>query len=321
MRARKSLSEWNIARTIQEIEIFALQKRMHKKKVVFTLFLEVEMISLFKSKSRRGRDFALVLALGLCEPLLSLKSCRCSFQNLVADITFRMTFIRNCLNVNARVERAAALNFHVRKPANKKLSEMHASSQKDCESEMKGYFLYRQTEDFHRCSHVALLDVRSRTDFESGHLLHSTSIPLDELSQRLYELPPPFEEPIGLLGSDTKQLEEARKILERHRWTIDQEILSEVLVGKEPIVKGGSSRPIWKPNELLDEFFRSEKGREWYSRRKSGVALDIGCGAGRDAVLMARILGPSWLVVGVDNDAGVSFSVHQVQASLSLIRC
>jgi hypothetical protein len=165
----------------------------------------------------------------------------------------------------------------------------------------QNYWHYRQKQ-VQPCSDTALIDVRSSKDFESGHVVGATSIPIDELSHRLYELPPPFEEPVGIFASDTAQLSLARQILEGHRWSIDREILH---VATGSYSTGISSRPVWKPNELLDDFLKGDRGKAWYSTRSSGVALDIGCGAGRDAVLMARILGPGWRVIGVDNDAGM----------------
>ncbi len=154
-----------------------------------------------------------------------------------------------------------------------------------------------------------LVDVRPQQDFEENHFIGSTSIPVDELLQRLFELPPPYEKPISIVGSK-KQLVVAREILESHRWRIDREIETDLSPWRsETSLSGRASRPVWEPNELLHEFFTSSRGKAWCSARESGVALDVGCGAGRDAVLMAQILGPSWQVIGVDNDAGARTTV------------
>lgn len=45
-----------------------------------------------------------------------------------------------------------------------------------------------------------VLDLRSKSDFRTKHLLGSTSIPVDDLEPKLLELPPPFDGPVSLLG-------------------------------------------------------------------------------------------------------------------------
>ena len=213
---------------------------------------------------------------------------------------FVMKFLQRMRNFKCAFEPSASRICSAFKSQNS-LSMSLKSSAMNCENIYQEYFHYRRTQ-LQPCNGTALIDVRSRKDFESGHLLGSTSIPIDELPQRLYELPPPFDEPVGIFASDKSQLEAARQVLEKHRWNINREILSS---DSGSFVTGLSSRPVWKPNELLFSFLNSERGRAWYSNRDSGVALDIGCGAGRDAVLMARTLGPGWRIIGVDNDAGI----------------
>lgn len=47
-----------------------------------------------------------------------------------------------------------------------------------------------------------VLDLRPGVEFRQRHLEGSTSIPVDELARRLLELPPPFGEPISIVGND-----------------------------------------------------------------------------------------------------------------------
>lgn len=47
-----------------------------------------------------------------------------------------------------------------------------------------------------------LLDLRPREEFRRRHLKGSTSIPADELAPRLLELPPPFGQPVGIVGNE-----------------------------------------------------------------------------------------------------------------------
>jgi hypothetical protein len=64
-----------------------------------------------------------------------------------------------------------------------------------------------------------VIDVRSGQEFATSHIIGATNIPLDELDNRLFELPPPLEEPIHLYGETEQQLTGAREILEKYRCT------------------------------------------------------------------------------------------------------
>ena len=168
----------------------------------------------------------------------------------------------------------------------------------------------------------ALLDLRSFDEFHQGHLPDSTSIPVDELEDRLYELPPPYEEAISLFGHPN-QLARARHVVGKHRWRVEAEIdcLLAPAAWRERSISGAESRPVWKPSDLLAEFFSSEAGRLWArSRKDGGIALDVGCGAGRDAVLMKQALGPPWRVIGIDNDAGRASTTPHAPAALRAVR-
>lgn len=47
-----------------------------------------------------------------------------------------------------------------------------------------------------------VLDLRPVEDFRRRHLEGSTSIPMAELEHRLLELPPPFAQPVSIVGSE-----------------------------------------------------------------------------------------------------------------------
>jgi hypothetical protein len=63
-----------------------------------------------------------------------------------------------------------------------------------------------------------VIDVRSGQAFATSHIIGASSIPLDELDNRLFELPPPLEEPLHLYGETEQQLTSAREILEKYRF-------------------------------------------------------------------------------------------------------
>mmetsp|Transcript_21537 Transcript_21537/g.47254 ORF Transcript_21537/g.47254 Transcript_21537/m.47254 type:complete len:390 (-) Transcript_21537:108-1277(-) len=154
-----------------------------------------------------------------------------------------------------------------------------------------------------------LLDVRSKQEFLDRHIADAANIPVDELAARFYELPPKyFDDPLRLFGSP-QELQEAQKLLLEGGWQVDQEMLdstAEATWRNQQVVSGPSSARVWKPNEFLEEVFprllpalQVESPASERSHRK--VAIDVGCGSGRDAVFLALALGPSWEIVAIDN--------------------
>ena len=160
--------------------------------------------------------------------------------------------------------------------------------------------------------HEPLIDVRSASQFERGHLRWATSIPLEELQSRMFELPPPYESSVSLYGSQT-DLQAASILLEKYGWSVTR-LVDCHRASKEKEEEGTQSRPVWRPSTFLEEVLTMPQVQQWAHASPSGDssastdgvrhALDIGCGAGRDMVLMARLLGTSWKVTGFDNDAG-----------------
>lgn len=61
------------------------------------------------------------------------------------------------------------------------------------------------------------IDIRSARDFAQGHIHGSTSIPLHELKQRLFELPAPYSGALRLLGGSSEELAKARELLAERR--------------------------------------------------------------------------------------------------------
>lgn len=51
-------------------------------------------------------------------------------------------------------------------------------------------------------AHRVVLDLRPGEEFRRWHLKGSTSIPIDQLAPRLLELPPPFGQPVSIVGNE-----------------------------------------------------------------------------------------------------------------------
>lgn len=58
-------------------------------------------------------------------------------------------------------------------------------------------FVERRRSDARR----VVLDLRPAEEFRREHLEGSTSMPVDELESRLLELPPPFAQPVSIVGN------------------------------------------------------------------------------------------------------------------------
>jgi len=140
-----------------------------------------------------------------------------------------------------------------------------------------------------------VIDLRRTGDFQSQHLVGSASLPVTQLRQRMFELPPPREWPLALIGT-ASDLSHAREILHPRGWQFDQlDAADSALWAESATASGTSDASTWRPNAFLAGVLRNVQPP------CCGVALDMGCGSGRDAVFMAQELGSSWDVIGIDN--------------------
>ena len=127
-----------------------------------------------------------------------------------------------------------------------------------------------------------LVDIRGRRAFEERHLAGSCHVPLAELQERMYELPPPGEWPLALIGSDD-EVRAADELLGRKGWSaLHYDPADEATWSARPHEAGDTSVPSWRPNSFLAAVLR-----EVGELPASGVAIDVGCGSGRDAGLPA----------------------------------
>ena len=144
-----------------------------------------------------------------------------------------------------------------------------------------------------------------RVDLRPAELFEPTngaaSVPLAHLEERLFELPPPGEWPLHLIGS-SDDLQAARDLLLPKGWTPSETVVDDVQAASIRDGDNATPAPPYRPNS----FYRAALSEvELEGADEPGVAIDLGCGSGRDAVFMSEELSTrtNWDVIGLDNHA------------------
>ena len=124
-----------------------------------------------------------------------------------------------------------------------------------------------------------LLDPRSADQARSSPIADAVNIPYEELSLRMHELP----------SREMQILIAAQGALAR-RTLLKLEKVGRAVSIFEGCFASGQPIPLrmWEPNAFLEEAL---------PELKPGLALDLGCGSGREAVALAA---SGWQVVAVD---------------------
>lgn len=148
-----------------------------------------------------------------------------------------------------------------------------------------------------------LIDLRNSEQYAQRHMPGACSVPLDALETRLFELPPPGEWKLTLLGS-SDELEAARNFLTPKGWTADEldtgdpatwalndvqdtnsdaAAAAAVEAESTALRKAPSFDPVspYRPNSFLAAAMEAV---ELHASTEPGLAVDLGCGSGRDAV-------------------------------------
>jgi SAM-dependent methyltransferase len=122
---------------------------------------------------------------------------------------------------------------------------------------------------------VVVLDVRPAAEFERGHLEGSGNIPESELEDRRHELPPDGTQ-LLVVADDPNEAESAARALELR--FPDVAWLDTPIGEMNSAVVTGPATRLWRPAAFLELVIRDiPRGR----------ALDLACGAGREAVYLA----------------------------------
>lgn len=167
---------------------------------------------------------------------------------------------------------------------------------------------------------AAIVDCRSEADFLQGHQQGAISIPAPELFARMHELPM-RSEPLIVWVDDSTQVE-AQAFLMAKDYTITQLLhwtstTATLLQRQNQLETGAAKITLWKPAPLIERFVTEFMPK---LNITGGNGLDIGCGAGRDLVYLAK---HGWIMTGIDHLSGAlqrtqELAVHN-QVSVSTL--
>ena len=146
---------------------------------------------------------------------------------------------------------------------------------------------------------MAVLDVRDETAFSAGHLPGAGHLPHAEIKTRRTELPP-RETPVLVVAASGAEAAVAAADLMglgyRHVDWLDAP-LAALPYGTES--RAPAAR-LWRPAPFLEHVLPRLSGT--HAKGGSGLALDLACGAGREAVFLAM---HGFAVEAVDDDARI----------------
>jgi 2-polyprenyl-3-methyl-5-hydroxy-6-metoxy-1,4-benzoquinol methylase len=129
-----------------------------------------------------------------------------------------------------------------------------------------------------------ILDVRPERDFLACHRAGSVNIPLEELADRTYELPP-HDVPLVVFDVDDRRARWARSRLGVRERAVARVESGEEWLRRGPIGRGASRARLWRPHPFLAAAV--ERARKRWPTLEGRSALDIACGCGREAVFLA----------------------------------
>ncbi len=124
---------------------------------------------------------------------------------------------------------------------------------------------------------LRILDIRASDDFAEAHLPEAVSIPADELSARVGELPPKWRT-LVVVADDPTAARTASAALRERGWLRASPLRDPLATWPGPWEQGSARRTLWEPTPAV---------RRHSLALLPGPVLDLGCGTGRDAVYLA----------------------------------
>lgn len=139
-----------------------------------------------------------------------------------------------------------------------------------------------------------IIDLRPYDDYLEGHLAGATHFELNALDGLWHELPPKHCQLNLCVSKDIAPT--ALELFEQQRYHVNEVYLAEELADKE-LVSGSDSRRLWYGNPLLEQHSDLFQVNQADSLEKTPIAIDIGCGSGRDSILIGKL---GYHVIAID---------------------
>jgi len=155
---------------------------------------------------------------------------------------------------------------------------------------------------------VNVVDLRPREAWLARRHAAAVSIPIAELDVRLFELPPKGAAVtvIAEVANDA-EIVAAVESLRKAGW--QPAVVDAASIPDDACTSAAPRAPrprLWQPAALVrDAIDAIERG----SLRGPGIALDVGCGSGRDGAFLAE---RGWSVLGIENRAKLAIQAHAV---------
>ena len=129
-----------------------------------------------------------------------------------------------------------------------------------------------------------ILDVRREVDFLRGHHPNAANISLEELDARIHELARPYD-PLIVFDTSEVRAEQAAADLKSRGRDDTTIVYGEEWLHTGRVVSGPATVRLWRPHDLLVDAIQFAQPIASGSAKPR--ALDLACGAGRDAVYLA----------------------------------
>lgn len=132
---------------------------------------------------------------------------------------------------------------------------------------------------------LPIIDLRPVDEYRQGHIQGATNIPLSEIEDCWYELPP--KDTTLILFTNKADHQGVKALFERQQYPIEAVFTAEDFTEQDRSnsnwITDYNSRRLWQASPLLEDYIELI---EQHLPAKEPLAFDIGCGSGRDSIFL-----------------------------------